>query len=100
MAGASAAETLAANATAVVHIVAADGREIASFTATRAFSSVVHSSSEITSGATYSVYTGESVSGGTQVGTFTAGTAPSGGKMGGGGMGGGGTTPAGGRPGG
>src|SRR6478609_11766558 len=59
----------------VVHIVAADGTEIASFTATKSFSSVVYSSAEIASGATYSVYTGASVGGGTQVGTFTAGTA-------------------------
>jgi len=83
----------------VVHIVAADGTEIASFTASKSFSSVVYSWAGITSGATYSVYTGESIGAGTLVGTFTAGTAPTGGMMGGGGMGGG-TPPAGGRPGG
>ena len=82
----------------------ADGTEVASFTATKAFSSVVYSSAAITSGATYSVYTGGSVAGddvgglsssgdltgATAAGTFTAGTAPTGGMgMGGSGMGGG-----------
>ena len=85
-----------------MHIVSADGTEVASFTATKSFSSVVYSSPEITSGATYTVTTGASASGGPQVATVTAGTAPTGGMMGGGGggMGGGGTPPAGGRPGG
>jgi hypothetical protein len=82
----------------VVHIVAADGTEITSFTATKSFSSMVYSAAGIVSGATYSVYTGESVAGGTLAGTFTAGTASTGGMMGGG-MGGG-TPPAGRRPGG
>ena len=58
----------------VVHIAAADGTKIASFTASKSFSSVVYSSGRITSGATYSVYTGESIGAGTLVGTFTAGT--------------------------
>src|SRR6476660_1715618 len=75
--------TAAQPAGTVVHIVAADGTEIASFTATKSFSSVVYSSAEITSGATYSVCTGESVSGRTLVETFTAGTAPTGGMTGG-----------------
>jgi len=84
---------------ALLHIVAADGTEIASFTATKSFSSVVYSSAGIASGATYSVYTEQSVSGRTLVGTFTAGTAPTGGMTGG--RMGGGTPPAGGgRPGG
>ena len=83
----------------VVHIVSADGTVLASFTASKSFSSLVFSSADITSGSTNTVYTGGSASGestggltaggsidsATSVGTFTAGEAPAGGM----GMGGG-----------
>jgi len=86
----------------VVHIVAADGQVVASFTAREAFTSLVYSSAEISSGASYSVYTngtvsgdgvgglvdGGDLSGATAAGTFTAGTAPAGGMGVGGGPGG------------
>ena len=77
--------TTAQPAGTVVHITSADGTEVASFTATKSFSSVVYSAADITSGATYTVLAGDTV-----VGTATAGDAPAGGMgMGGGGMGGG-----------
>jgi hypothetical protein len=97
----------------VVHIAAADGTVLASFTASKAFSSLVYSSAQITSGASYTAFTGGSVQGesigglttgggidgATSVGTFTAGQAPAGGMGGmGGGMGSG--MPGGQRPGG
>ena len=86
----------------VVHIVAADGQVVASFTASKAFTSLVYSSAEISSGASYSVHTRRhglrrrvgglvddgDLSGATAAGTFTAGTAPAGGMGMGGGPGG------------
>lgn len=67
----------------VVRIVSADGTEVVSFSASESFSSVVKSSAQMTSGATYTVSPGDIV-----VGTFTAGDAPTGGMGMGGGMGG------------
>ena len=94
--------TSAQPAGTVVHIVSADGTEVG----------LVHRHQVVLLGGLllgrdhqrrnlYRLHR-RSVSGGTQVATFTAGTAPTGGMMGGGGggMGGGGTPPAGGRPGG
>ncbi|WP_448630669.1 carbohydrate-binding domain-containing protein [Cellulomonas soli] len=92
----------------VVHVLDADGTVVASFEATKEFSSVVYSSADITSGEEYTLTVGGTVGddavhglshsgdadGATSVGTATAGTviAGMGGGMGGagGGAGGGG----------
>ncbi|GAA4844903.1 carbohydrate-binding domain-containing protein [Luteimicrobium xylanilyticum] len=86
----------------VVHVVDGDGKVVASFTASKDFSSVVYSSSDVTKGDTYTLVAGGKAgtkvagglshggdaSGGTKIATGTAGEATSG--MGGpGGMGGG-----------
>ncbi|QTE29232.1 carbohydrate-binding domain-containing protein [Pengzhenrongella sicca] len=84
----------------VVHVVAADGTEIASFESAKDFQSIVLSSADLVAGETYTVLTGGTVSGevvaglstsgdssgATQALTVTAGEAPAGG----GGPGGGG----------
>ena len=49
------AATVTASGRSVVQIVAADGTEVASFTATKAFSSIVYSAAGITSGSSYTV---------------------------------------------
>ena len=60
----------------VVHIVAADGQVVASFTASKAFTSLVYSSAEISSGASYSVYTSGTVSGDGSAGSLTTAICP------------------------
>ena len=79
------AATVSGQAHSVVKILSADGTEVASFTPTKAFSSLIFSSADITSGTTYSV-----VVDGTAT-DVSAGQAPAAGMggPGGGGMGGG-----------
>jgi hypothetical protein len=96
----------------VVHVLDADGTVVASFEATKDFSSVVYSSADVTSGDEYTLAVGGSVGddtdatvgglshsgdadGATSAATATAGTVIAG--MGGGGMGGGGGQGGGGR---
>jgi hypothetical protein len=78
----------------IVHLATTSGTQIAVFQSTKAFQSVVFSSSQITRGTTYAVRTGGTVSGtavggglhtggtlsGTQVATVTAGTQSGGGR--------------------
>jgi hypothetical protein len=72
----------------VVHLATTSGQQIASYQAPKAFRGVLFSSSQITRGTTYAIYTGGTTSGtalggglysggtlsGTQVATATAGT--------------------------
>jgi hypothetical protein len=72
----------------IVHVATTSGTQIASYQSSKIFKGVVFSSSQITRGTTYAIYTGGSVSGtavggglytggtlsGTQVSTVTAGT--------------------------
>lgn len=80
------AASVTGQAGSTVQILATDGTEVASFTATKAFASIVYSSPDITGGAAYSVVVDGTTS------SVTAGDAPAGGMgggPGGGGMGGG-----------
>ena len=58
----------------IVHLVNSSGTELAAFTSSKTFQSVIYASSQITPGQTYRVYTGGSVSGTSVGGMYTSGT--------------------------